>query len=335
MYLSHTYSDQFFNTTVAIIGPYPPPCGGVSVHIKRVKQKLEFQCNEVEVCDVEKYNTRFKRILCLLLFLSCTKARHVHYHTLYNSIFQWLLVFFFKFMRGYKLVVIDHNCRHMMGRSIVGKKILNITLPFIDNQVLIGTSTLQSYRENGMVVLAHAALESSFLPPDVRECDAIIELMPMGVLKFIEAHKPLIMVNAFQVFLWQGKDLYGIESCLMLVKELMSHFSRVGLIIALAREGDQAYYKYVRKAVIAMGLGDHIYFLIGQNEIWPLFKKIDLFVRPTLSDSFGISVQEALWSGTTVLASNACHRPSGTELYEVGNQEEFVKKAMQLLQSGR
>nr|WP_307890068.1 hypothetical protein [Clostridium botulinum] len=42
---------------IAIIGPYPPPYGGISVHIKRMKLYLENKNIDVTVYnDAKEYN---------------------------------------------------------------------------------------------------------------------------------------------------------------------------------------------------------------------------------------------------------------------------------------
>jgi glycosyltransferase involved in cell wall biosynthesis len=46
--------------------------------------------------------------------------------------------------------------------------------------------------------------------------------------------------------------------------------------------------------------------LLGNHLYWPILKKIDLFVRPTLSDNFGISIAEALHFGKKAIASDVC-----------------------------
>lgn len=62
--MQHSYSDAINNKRVALLGPYPPPLGGVSVHIKRVKQKLERQQNSVSLFSTNaSYRYRWMRLL--------------------------------------------------------------------------------------------------------------------------------------------------------------------------------------------------------------------------------------------------------------------------------
>lgn len=45
--MEHTYWDNVTNKKIAILGRYPPPLGGISIHIKRVIAKLRAQKNKV------------------------------------------------------------------------------------------------------------------------------------------------------------------------------------------------------------------------------------------------------------------------------------------------
>jgi len=57
-----------------------------------------------------------------------------------------------------------------------------------------------------------------------------------------------------------------------------------------------------------------------------LFKYADLFVRPTSTDSFGISVAEAISMGIPAIASDVCERAKGTITFQSRNTKEFITK---------
>ncbi|MDF9507906.1 glycosyltransferase, partial [Bacillus cereus] len=65
-------------------------------------------------------------------------------------------------------------------------------------------------------------------------------------------------------------------------------------------------------------------FLTGQKELWPLFKKSDIMIRPTYSDAYGISIEEAIYFNCRAIASNVCNRPEGTILFENRNINDLV-----------
>jgi glycosyltransferase involved in cell wall biosynthesis len=116
-----------------------------------------------------------------------------------------------------------------------------------------------------------------------------------------------------------------------LLHRLKNNYPNVKLLFALAKIGDQNYFQKIREKIEQLQCTDQIYFLTGQKELWPLLKDADLFVRPTLSDSFGISVAEALLFGTPAIASDTCIRQKGTILFKTGDQVDFFKKVEEVL----
>jgi glycosyltransferase involved in cell wall biosynthesis len=66
-------------------------------------------------------------------------------------------------------------------------------------------------------------------------------------------------------------------------------------------------------------------------EFWPILQRSNLFIRPTSTDSFGISIAEALTLGVPSIASNVCGRPEGTILFKSRDQEDLYKKVRQVI----
>lgn len=98
--------------------------------------------------------------------------------------------------------------------------------------------------------------------------------------------------------------------CVESVKNL-STFRPIGRIVALA-EIDNKFSEKIER----MGSWNHFHFIHGQREIWPLFRKVALMVRPTFNEGHGISIEKVLYFGCPAVASNVCQRPNGTILFE-------------------
>ena len=95
--LKHKYSNKIYNKKILIIGPYPPPMGGVSIHIKRVKTKLENQNNTVHVFDTsEKFSNKVRSLLELIKKIHSTKPNLIFYHEPAESIQKFALIIFLK-----------------------------------------------------------------------------------------------------------------------------------------------------------------------------------------------------------------------------------------------
>ncbi len=63
----------------------------------------------------------------------------------------------------------------------------------------------------------------------------------------------------------------------------------------------------------------NILFLTGQKNYGLYLKKSDIMIRPTYSDAYGISIEEAIYFNCRAIVSNVCNRPEGTILFENRN----------------
>ncbi len=332
----HRYTEDVTNKKIAILGPYPPPLGGVAIHVRRIEAKLKRQKNNVRVFDTTaRHRWRFYLYLPkLFFFLFHFRPHFVHYHTIYlsNSLPELRLLFFLQMLFRFKIMFVEHNCRHIHRRSDKFKKRLS---EYIREQsiVFIGDSTYESYVRSDVMLPATFSIESAFLPPDEKREPEILATYPAELFRFVKTADPLIVANAFQLSQLEGKDLYGFDLCLQLLAKLKTTFPEAKLVFALARVGDHSYYKKLCGQIDVLGLKNYIFFLTDQKELWPLLKRADLFVRPTLSDSFGISVAEALRFGTPAVASDVCVRAEGTVMFRCGDTRDFYEKVLQVLKN--
>lgn len=331
--LEHLYSDTIHNKKILILGPLPPPLGGVSVHIHRVTQKFIQQNNTVINFDATCYTSRFVRTIQLIVSFIKHKPDIVYHHTLYHSYLEWVLVIIFKLICQYQLVLIDHDCRDLYKRSQFFKKILRHSMFLVNKQVLIGNLTVQCYRDNHIPLIANCSVESPFLPPDVSQEKRILQTYPPELFEFLHNHAPIVCVNAFSLIMLEGKDLYGIDTSIQLIAQLKNQFPASGLVIVLGQRGNLEYYQELQRTIKVLDVYDNIFFLEEQKELWPLFKYSDLFIRPTLSDGFSISIVEALYLGTATLASDVCLRPAKTILFKTDNFNDLLQKTCTILAS--
>lgn len=221
----------------------------------------------------------------------------------------------------YEVVLIEHDCRYMYKQSNQWKQQLNMLMPDIKQQICIGNITAQSYKDTGIVPAQAISVESAFLPPDESNEQDILSDYPKELFNFIDQHHPVLLANAFQLSLLDGKDLYGFDQCLDAVRHLKDAYPDIGMVFALGQIGDALYYQKLMNYIETHALKKHCYLSIGQRALWPLLKKIDLFIRPTLSDGASVSVQEALWCGTSVVASTVCKRPNGVVVYNLDDKD--------------
>ena len=71
---------------------------------------------------------------------------------------------------------------------------------------------------------------------------------------------------------------------------------------------------------------------LSPHQFQELLRRADIYVRPTLTDSYGVAVAEALACGLIVIASDACERAPGAHLFERNDRASFeslLDKALQ------
>lgn len=335
--LDHRYSHTIVGKKVAILGPLPPPFGGVSVHCARVTTKFEQQNNNVfHFNTTAEYRYRFFLLYraLLTLFLLRHRPHIVYYHTSYlaNALAEMQLLAFVKKVCGYSFILVEHDCRFMYKVSEQYKKRLNRIMPYVDKQVFIGNITFKSFTDVQIILPQKYSIEGAFLPPSLSHEQAILATYPPELFDFIRQHTKLIIANAFQLSQVGGKDLYGFDLCIELIEAAIKKEISAGMVFVMAQIGDVVYFEKCWQKIVASGIERNIFILVGQKELWPLLKQAQLFVRPTLSDGASVSVSEALYFNVPVVASNVCARPVGTMLFKAGNTQDFIYKALPLLQ---
>ena len=332
--LKHRYSDNIYHKKILIIGPYPPPYGGVEVHIKRVKVKLEYQDNQVRVFDTSPITTSLKTFIHLTRLLITTRPDIVYIHEPTLSRMRLFLSCMYKYIFRYTLISIDHNCTELYEQKGLHKKLFCLLMRMVDHHIVIGNTTCACYRDNNVPRNNSFSIESPFLSPPLREEQAILSRHQESVRLFIQERYPLISANAFELSFLNGKDLYGLDMCVDLIEKLKSTYPNIGLIFGLATDRNPEYLEQIRAHITKKSLDNNMYIHISNEEFWPLIKQSDLFVRPTQTDTFGISVQEAIVLGVQAIASNVCIRPKKTILYSLNNFSELTQKTFAALQNG-
>lgn len=162
------------------------------------------------------------------------------------------------------------------------------------------------------------------LPYSLRQPDERIEV-PKELSDFYERHSPVLLsVGGLE------KDydpLFQIEA----MKEIVSDLPNAGLMIV----GDGSMRDQVKSELAAGGYVDNI-LLAGNVEhgvTLHLIKEADIVLRTTLFDGDAISVREALFVGTPVIATDTHSRPEGVHLIGISDKDALGRKVQELVLS--
>jgi glycosyltransferase involved in cell wall biosynthesis len=314
---------------VALIGVYPPPYGGVSIHIQRL---LDGCLNNGIQCTVFDRSLRAKKVPHVLNYLRIWNWPRVlgprwdifHVHAVD---WNWQIPEFFHYlatMKHAKLLVSYHAMSHSpqefshIGRWMTRDVLKSAAHCIAVNEEIKGKLvSLGAMPEKVSIVLP-------YLPPVVKEEE--IAAVPPQVWTFMAAHKPIISANAFAIVRNKGEDLYGIDMCIELCAALKSIYPGIGLVFSLPSIRDHEYFRELKRRIAEKGIENNFLFQTTPCQLYPILMKSDIFVRPTLTDSYGVSVAEAIHFRVPAVASDVCQRPEGTVLFKNRATADFIDR---------
>jgi len=317
---------------VEIWGTYPPPIGGVSIHIKRLFERISesyFGANVILKSfhgtysdrnrNIYKVNFKFWEFL-QLLFIS---KRILHIHTARWHAWLFILIFGFK----HSLILTLHNQKFKEKQNIF-KFLISKCFLKKANYILVNDGDYRDFLIN-MFQLNSAKLKivSAYIPP----LDVEFKGLPDKISRFIKDRKFVISANGSGVKIRNGRDLYGLDVLVDIIFKLKDEIPGIGLVYLLPQIGNKEYFDSIFEKIRFNNLEENI--LIFQEQIsngFEIWAKSDLFIRPTQTDIEGISVKEALSFGIPVIASNVCTRPKESILYQEGDANELLKKVLDI-----
>jgi len=315
---------------IILMGTFPPPLGGVSIHLKRLANLLESEGFNIVRWDISRGRFLFYLDFINLFFKALIQKNVLlHLHALNNK--YLISTIFFKLFTRTNIYITNHNISFFETNTPFRKKIFFYLAKKANKIFVINKHILQHYRKYSLGELPIFTI-SPFLPPEVKEEKEIITTYPEELLNFLNNKKPLLLANASQLNFYRNTDLYGLDLCVELTAKLKSNFNSIGFIFAIANEQhNKNYLEEIISRIKRLGISENFYFLTGNREIWPLFKKIDLFLRPTNTDGLGISIAEALYFNKPVIASDVCPRPIGTVIFQNRNLKDLYRKTLNIL----
>lgn len=305
---------------IALVGPYPPPFGGISMHLKRLETHLGQGGHEVRVFP----NGSARKWLW--------QARGgwrdfdvVHFHDISR---RARLLIGLCASCGVPAVLTIHgdSLAEQLSAGKGSRRLLAAALKAIPQLVCVKPEIKEALTALG-VDPSRVSVINAYLPP----ADAGAAL-PAELDAFAAAHQPLIVANGFGAVPFEGgRDLYGIDLTIELCRRLHPRHPGLGCLFFLAQEGDPERFRALGERVRGAGLAKRFRFVLGES-LAPALTRAALFVRPTYQDGFGISVTEALHLGVPALASDVCPREAGALTFASADPDDFERRAREMLE---
>lgn len=316
------------------IGVYPPPFGGVSIHLERLKEHLEKENIDNIIIDLSKYNNKrkindginvmsWKKAITYLFFY---RRAILHFHN-----FSWKNTFIY-YILGFKhfTILSFHNERFLSEIKKAPRILRKLIVRCINsmNYIIVDSSKCRIIAEEIIENKSKIFIIPEFIPPsEISRFDG-----ESLITKMRKKHKFLISSNAFQICFHCGVDLYGIDMLIELTIRLNKEDIDVVFCFLLPTIADNNYFLELKEKIKKFNIGDRFIFITDPlEEASSLWQVSDLVIRATVTDGNSLSIYEALSIGIPVIASDCVPRPEGVVLFKTRDFDDLYKKTKMVL----
>ncbi|HEX7312857.1 MAG TPA: glycosyltransferase family 4 protein [Pyrinomonadaceae bacterium] len=322
---------------VVLLGPYPPPHGGVSIYVKTLFEHLKgrglqlWAYGEREVRDAQARFMKDKRLELVPLILREGRGARVgdctHFLFEYPSALVpvWVML---KRLLGFEWVKILHDGSLPVRHARFGatrRALFRLAARNVTEFVVVSEDLARWLREEVKVErpLTHVG---SLLPVPYRDAEGELDAEVDEV--FSDALRRARRVCSVGVFIQEYGFLHAALAVERLRRETGEDICLVLIDGGFAR--DEAYREEV--------LRDRVWITVLKNvshpDIFKILKRCDAFVRGFGLESYGLSRIEAIWAGLPVVATRA-GETRGMLLYDFGDVDELTRQLKRALDGDR
>jgi len=313
------------------VGLFPPPYGGVAIHLQRLLGRLQAAGADCLLIDLSGVPKQYAGVMGLtwaraLVRLAVAGRSIVHFHnfTPRNTFFFWLLSL------RHKTLLSWHNERfldQLKALPPLGRSLATAFLRRMD-RIVVDSETTWRLAQQIIPDSKRLALIPEFLEPGTPRGMTNPEIMRLR-----ENHRFLISSNAFAIAFHKGEDLYGLDLLVELMRRLVQEQGLdAALAFLLPLSGTTPYFSKMRGEVQRHGLADRVLFVTEPlKEAASLWSLSDLVVRATNTDGNSLSVMEALSLGVPVVASDCVDRPEGAITFKNRSIDDLEAKVVDVL----
>jgi glycogen(starch) synthase len=309
---------------ILLIGPFPPPHGGISVHVSGIRAQLLESANECHVLDTSRVRPglRFGTELLRHAWQGWT----LHLHTNGHNWKSWVLALWCaltgRLSGGSILTLHSGMAPEYLQNAPASERRLAAFTCGLCQRVICANGAIR----DAVIRLGTESARAEVLPAfvGVQTVQAVPDL---ALMAWMAAHQPLFSTVLF------FRPEYGFDVLLAGLAKLRSRYPSLGCLVMGSGEQRAEAEALLRSA----GLVDNV-LLVGDvhhDRCLAIMSACDVFLRPTREDGDSISVREALSLGVSVVASDAGTRPAGAHLFPPGDVDAMVIKIILALENGR
>lgn len=307
-----------------LIGPYPPPHGGISVHVAEAKKYLEQAGLQVRVLNTNCRAPQSEQYLgyCNSLGFAIRLIHHArcgwtfHLHTNGHNPKSWLTALICgmvgKFGPGCLLTLHSGMVPSYLKEVPRWQRyVARFTCRFYDRVIAVNSEI-----QNALVRVGVSKEQVEVLPAYLATFPPAPLSVPLE--EFFQSHWPVLTTVLFY------RTEYGFELLVEALSKLRKCYPNLGCLVMGSGEQQEDARQHVQQERIedfVRLLGD-----VPHELCLALISRSDIFVRCTLTDGDAISVREALSFGVPAVASDVGNRPPGAQLFQAGNVAEMISK---------
>lgn len=305
---------------IILFGKFPPPIGGVTIHVYRLAHWLG-EYRDVHINVVQPSFIGFIKLISYFIF-NRNKKTILHLQT--SNPFALIFSTFFKIATLSKIKIVKSiHSEYWFEKNLIKSKfitIINFCLKRLDGLICDSSAIAVKF----VPIVKHVKVIIPFLPPSFPKT----ELKSISYyLQFNFDNGCNLIFNAYKlVENSSGKDVYGLD-ILFEALPLISKKTNVILLIPVVTDKQKKDILNFSEIIHKINHNVNLFlFSDASIEGWKIIASADIFVRPTRTDGDALSVREALYFNTVCISSNAAQRPVGTILFESENPYDLADK---------
>jgi glycosyltransferase involved in cell wall biosynthesis len=300
---------------VLLIGPLPPPHGGISVHVSGIERHLVAAGIACRVLDMSLVRPGFA--FGWLVLRHALLGWTLHFHTNGHNAKSWLLALGCGLAgqsRGGCILTLHSGMSpgYLSAARLWRRKLAAFTCSLYRQVICVSPEI-----RNGLLLLGLESRRAEVLPAFL-STERIAVAPEAGLQAWIGRHRPLLSTVLF------FRPEYGFALLVTGLARLSRQYPAFGCLVMGRGEQRAEAEDRVREA----GLEENILLLgdVDHDACLALMSACDVFLRPTLEDGDSISVREALSLGVPVVASRVGARPAGAILFQPGCVDDMLAK---------
>jgi len=315
---------------ILILGPVPPPAGGISIHIWRLKHLLDdvYAIDLVDEAPQRKpqfFNIGSLGIFTYLKKIAASRLLFIHSG---NRLFKKIHIITGRLM-GKKVIITLHGYGAKRKQPF---RFWDETVFKLAHKIILVNPTIA----NRLSLPAKKCIvKHAFLPPVMEQEAPLPEAISARAGKANANGQTLICANASRLDIHKGEDLYGLDMCIETTKRLVNKGIPVSFIFTVsAIDGCKDRYDAAQQLIIDHNIQDHFLLVNGVIPFVKLVERADVVLRPTNTDGDALTIREALFLGKKTLVSDVTERPAGSILFRTRDFDDLETKLTAMIRSG-